>query len=210
MDSQDVACDGDAACTFNEPLSYTRERSPLCGPRPEDSAGPIKSSKPKRFNLARGFIRFKPGSTASEKMTIRRQQGEWEVSDKKDKMPKFIPDTWLFFNDNVLGKFVSLYGSQAVKLCKHLPDAYQAFSRGEAYYIVIDENKTQLLTLEIYTYKDKTNVSLKKYFKPDDKANDPNQDWLPTGHHVIFVPNEDDPDDILDFVLMCTDPCTLL
>jgi len=204
---QDVSSDD--TCTFNEPTSYTRERSPLRRPDPNVSASQEQpngnKSRPKRLNLARGFIRFKPGSTAAEKMTIRQQQREWEVSDKRDKMPKIIPDTWLFFNDNVLGKSVQLYGSQAVKLCKHLPEAYQAFVRGDPYYKVIDENKTQLLTLEIYTYKDKTNVSLKKSFKPEDKADDPNQDWLPTGHHISFVPAEDDPEDMLDFVLMCTE-----
>lgn len=136
-------------------------------------------------------------------MTIRQQQREWEMSNKKDKMPKIIPDTWLFFNDYDLGKSVQLYGSQAVKLFKLLPDAYEAFSNGEPYYRVIDENKTQLLTLEISTYKDRTNISLKKLFKPEDKADDPNQDWLPTGNQISFDPNEDDPDDMLDFVLMC-------
>ena len=138
-------------------------------------------------------------------MLIRQQQREWDQSNKKDKMPKIIPDTYLFFNDNLLGKSVQLYGNQAITLCKRLPDAFMAFFNQEPYYFVIDENKTQLLTLEIYTYKDKTYVSLKKSFKPDDKADDPNQDWIPTGHHVSFIPDQDDPDDMLDFILMCNE-----
>ena len=205
MDPQDVSSDD--TCTINVLGSCTRERSPLRRSGSDNGANQNQpyggKIKPKRLNLARGFIRFKPGSTASEKMTIRQQQREWEMSNKKDKMPKIIPDTWLFFNDYDLGKSVQLYGSQAVKLFKLLPDAYEAFSNGEPYYRVIDENKTQLLTLEISTYKDRTNISLKKLFKPEDKADDPNQDWLPTGNQISFDPNEDDPDDMLDFVLMC-------
>jgi hypothetical protein len=201
----------DDTCTFNEPASYTRERSPLRGAGSDVSAFPKQQpsfahkTKSKRFNLSRGFIKFRPGSTSAEKMIIRQQQKQWELSKKKDKMPKVIPDTWLFFNEYALEKNVQLYGSQAVKLFKHLPDAYEAFLRGDPYYKVIDENKTQLLTLEIYTYNEKTNVSLKKSFKPEDKADDPDQDWLPTGHHVTFTPHEDDPDEMLDFVLMCVE-----
>ena len=192
--------------TFNPPSSELSDASSHPG---GSSTSQVKStfnkSKPKRLNLSRGFIRFKPGSSAAEKMMIRQQQREWENSSKKDKMPKIIPDTWLFFNDNVLGKSVQLYGNQAVTLCKRLPYAYEAFVRGEPYNFVLDENKTQLLTLEIYTYKERTNVSLKKWFKPEDKADDPDQDWIPTGHHISFVPSEDDPDDILDFILMCNE-----
>lgn len=204
---QDVSIDD--TCTLNQPASYTSQHSLHTRYRSDSSATQGKSAansgKAKRLNLSRGFIRFKPGSTAQEKMIIRQQQREWEGSNKKDKMPKIIPDTWLFFNDHVMGKSIQLYGSQAITLFKRLPDAYEAFYRGEPYYFVVDENKTQLLTLEIYTYNEKTNVSLKKSFKPEDKADDPNQDWVATGHHISFIPDEDDPDDMLDFVLMCTE-----
>lgn len=155
-----------------------------------------------RLDLTHGFVRFRPGSSTAEKMTIRKQQREWDKS-RKDKMPKVIPDTFGFHSTAAKG--IGLYGSQLVTLVRHLPDAYQAFEQGSPYYFVIEKTKTSLLTLEISTYNDQTNVSLKKSFKPEDKADDPEQDFIPSGQFMHFDPEQDDPDDILEFALKCTE-----
>jgi len=176
-------------------VGVSTESVPTKGP-------PAKKAKSKIFLLSRGYIRFKPGSTGAEKMQIR-QQREKAAPDMKDKVQKIIPDTWLFFNDMLMGKAIGLYGNQALRLFKNLPFAYKAFlEQDTSYYFVVDETKTQKLTLEVYTYKDKLHLSMKKMFKPDDKADDPDQEWIPTGHFVSFDPLEDDPDEMKDFVLM--------
>lgn len=193
--------------TYNPPDTYgmgspSGRESPRAG---KGGQPPAKKAKFKCLILSKGYIRFKPGSTSAEKMKIR-QLRDQAKPDEKDKVPKIIPDTWHFTNEKLMGKSIQLYGSQATNLIKRLPDAYKAFLHGDtSYYLVLDETKTQKLTLEVYTYNDKIELSMKKLFKPDDKADDPDQDWIHTGHFVSFDPLEDDPDEMLEFVLSCTD-----
>lgn len=201
MDVDSLSC----VATLNPPSDCLADASSGKHSR-EDGRGeyepPAKKPAVKLHALSNGFIRFRPGSNTAEKMAIR-QQRERATPDMIDKLPKIVPNTWLFFNDMVMGNAVQLYGSQALRLFKNLPHAYKAFLKGDtSYYFLLDETKTQKLTLEVHTYNEKTYVSLKKYFKPEDKADDPRQDWVATGHFVSFNPIDDDPQDMLDFVLM--------
>jgi len=192
--------------THNPPASYGMDEKSGRKASGTSRGEPFKKKpKSKCLVLSKGYIRFRPGSTTAEKMAIRQERERTDMS-MWDKIPKIIPDTWLFFNDMLMGHGIQLYGSQATRLFKNLPHAYKAFLQGDtSYYYVVDETKTQKVTLEVHTYKDKTYVSMKKLFKPEDKADDPNQDWIATGHFISFDAIEDDPDDMLDFVLMCNE-----
>jgi len=204
MDFQEEMSDvgSDDNCTWNQPTSNSFPEKEVRFQPKMNVFNTKTNKKANRLDMTYGFVRFRPGSSTAEKMTIRKQQREWDKS-RKDKMPKVIPDTFGF--NSTAGKGIGLYGSQLVTLVKHLPDAYQAFEQGLPYYFVIDKTKTSLLTLEIATYNDQTNVSLKKFFKPEDKADDPDQDFIASGQFMHFDPDRDDPEDILEFALKCTE-----
>jgi hypothetical protein len=102
-----------------------------------------------------------------------------------------------------------------------LPEAYHAYQLlgDTSYKEIISENKTQLLVLEINPVvvnnkgdnSNNTNIStqlvlsLKKYYKPEDKADDEDQDWLPTSNSVPFDPELDNPDALLEYILVSSD-----
>jgi hypothetical protein len=191
-------------CTLDLPQSHGKRLLPN-GKRSanDNSKFAKKKTKVQMFTLSHGVIRFNPGSTSEEKMSIRQQHREMEESGLKRDIAKIIPDTWLFFNQQLFGKPIQLYGSQALKLCQLLPAAYAAWHNEDTtYYEIVGQTKTQFTTLEVNIFKEKMNVTLKKCFKPDDKADDPNQDWIPSGHFVNFDPDEDDPNEMMDFILM--------
>lgn len=193
--------------TFNPPAAeYGNSTAEDTGEKSTaSSTGPAKQpQKRKVYRLSDGFVRFKPGASSIERKSYwkTREAQEQGNSELKDKTKPPIPDTWEFFNSRLAGKSIQMYASQVLTLIELLPSAYMAFENGDTtFFKVIAENKTQRLSLEIYIYKDKRYLSMRKYFKPEDKADDPNQGWLPTGSNISFHPNQDDPEYLLDFIL---------
>ena len=115
--------------------------------------------------------------------------------------PVFCFINWRF------SKPIVLFASQAVRLIKELPQAFEAFAqKNDAYRFVVAEKDDMLVTLEVSVYNDKVYLFLKKYFKTRLEEGQPkellkNQPWLPTKSVVSFIPTQDDPDDLFNFVL---------
>lgn len=177
-----------------------------------NTAATTKKPSSKIFRLHKGYIRFKPGAPYEERRLY------WQRIQYnpllKEKLKKPASDCWMFYNKRFLSKGMALYGSQVDKLMEVLPEAYHAYQLlgDTSYREIISETKTQLLVLEInpVTVKNGPNsidvssqlvLSLKKYYKPEDKAEDEDQDWLPTSNSVPFDPELDDPDALLEYIL---------
>jgi len=169
---------------------------------PDPPAAPPKVSK--FYKLANGYVRFKPGATYAERQLY------WQRikmnPQLKERLPRPPSDCWLFYNKNLLGKAIQLYASQVGRLAELLPEAYVALLGEDTTYLeIISESKTQRLTLEVGYYKMKEvsliQLAMKKYYKPENKAEDEEQDWLPTSSHVKFDPQQDDPDGLLEYIL---------
>lgn len=198
---------GIAAMTLNNnPLDLPDLLDSL--PTEDLKPAPIKTKVSKFHKLAYGYVRYKPGATYAERQLY------WQRikfnPHLKDKLPRPPSDCWLFHNKNLLGKAVQLYASQVGKLVELLPEAYAALLGGDTtYFEVLSETKTLRLTLEVRYHKikeqDILQLTLKKYYKPEDKADDEQQDWLPTSSHVRFDPDLDDPDDLLEYTLATSD-----
>jgi hypothetical protein len=184
-----------------------------------NTAATTKKPNSKIFRLNKGYIRFKPGAPYEERRLY------WQRIQcnplLKEKLKKPASDCWMFYNRKFLSKGMSLYGSQVNKLMEVLPEAYHAYQLlgDTSYREIISENKTQLLVLEINpvavnnTNDDPNSIhvssqlvlALKKYYKPEDKADDEDQDWLPTSNSVPFDPELDDPDALLNYILTSSD-----
>jgi hypothetical protein len=105
---------------------------------------------------------------------------------------------------------IHLNDVQIRKLVKLLPKAYAALLEGDtSYFEVLSETKTLRLTLEVRYQKikeqDILQLTLKSYYKPVDKADDNEQDWLPTSYQVRFDPDTDEPDIFWDYTLATLD-----
>ena len=143
--------------------------------------------KPMVLNLANGLVQF-----------ARKEQ---PMSDDGKKDPGV--GCFLFCNHKMT-KPIQLYSRQVHTLVKHLPTAYSALNEGDtSYCLVIAVNKTQRVTLEVNLYNDKHYLFLKKCFKPEETADNPQQDWIYTRSSLLFDPKTDDPDAMLAFVLSC-------
>jgi hypothetical protein len=184
-----------------------------------NSTATSKKPHSKIFHLNKGYIRFKPGAPYEERRLY------WQRIQcnplLKEKLKKPAADCWMFYNKKFLSKGLPLYGSQVNKLMEVLPEAYHAYQLlgDTSYKEIISENKTQLLVLEINPVvvnnkgdnSNNTNIStqlvlsLKKYYKPEDKADDEDQDWLPTSNSVPFDPELDNPDALLEYILVSSD-----
>ena len=139
------------------------------------------------FELANGFVRFKP-----------KEQQVLEDGKKE-------PDGGYFlFCNHKMTPPIRLYSKQVHALVRHLPTAYCALKEGDtSHFMVIAVNKVQRVTLEVNLYNDKYYLFLKKCFKPEEKADDPQQDWIYTRSSLLFDPETDDPTKMLDFVYSC-------
>ena len=114
-----------------------------------------------------------------------------------------IPEHFNIFNYSG-ARPIQLYRNQMVKLTRLLPVAYQAFKQGDTSFSAeVVKNKSQLITLEVSDYKDKTYLFLKKRFKPPETVDDPNQEWIHTKSNVSFHPDVDDASRLIKFVLNC-------
>jgi hypothetical protein len=116
---------------------------------------------------------------------------------------KIIPEHFLIFNSSG-ARPIQLYRRQILELIRQLPKAYLAFKENDTSFCVdIVANETQRISLDVSDYNNQTYLFLKKRFKPKDKANDPDQDWIYTRSNVSFNPNQDHAVKILEFVLSC-------
>jgi len=177
-----------AAATFND-----QEANP-----------PPKPTVSKFYRMAKGYVRYKPGATYEERR-LYWQRVQWNPK-LKDETKRPASDCWLFFNKNLMGKAMHLFASQAIKLAELLPQGFDALQQQDtSFCATVSESKTQRLTLEVHTYKDNLQLSLRKYYKPEDKADDEEQDWIITGSHMTFDPELDDPEALLDYVLATSD-----
>jgi len=166
----------------------------------------VSAPKQSKFHrLAHGYVRFKQGAPYEEKRLYwQRIQSNPAL---KEKLKRPDSDCWLFTNKHLLGRAFQLYGSQVSKLVDLLPEAYEALLEGDAsFQAIVSETRTQRLTLEVnrssYTSDHYTlMVVLKKYYKPDHLADDEEQDWLRTSAQIQFEPEQDDPDELLDYML---------
>ena len=142
---------------------------------------------PALFNLANGFVEFS------------RIKGNMSQEGKKERDFGYFS----FFNHNMATP-LRLYCKQMHTLVQNLPEAYYALYKGDtSYCLVVSLNKGQRVTLEVSAYNDKYYLFLKKCFKPKDKADDPEQDWIHTRSSLLFDPEKDDPVDLNKFVLSC-------
>ena len=145
--------------------------------------------KPSIFYFANGFVRY--------------QQSDPVVSEEGKKTQN--ASVFLLFN-NRMARPIQLYSKQMLQLVQRLPEAYLAMQEGNMpYSVVIAINKGQRITLDISDYNEKYYVFLNKCFKPPDKTEDPEQDWLYTKSGVLFDPDQDDAMKLMDFVQACYD-----
>ena len=160
---------------------------------------------PRIFKMGKGYVRHKPGSTAAERKQFW-EKVKYNPQLKDDPTKRPVSDSWLFYNDKLMGKPMQLYASQIMELVKLLPTAFEAAKNNDtSYFEVITEGKTNRLTLEIYFYKDTLNLSVKKYFIPEDKVDDDHQEWLPTSSYFSFNHEKDEPTDLLEYVLLTSE-----
>ena len=165
-----------ASFTKNEPASEEHGQS-------KDDVKAI----PTLFNLANGFVEFI------------RIKGDMSEEGKRERDIGYFS----FFNHNMANP-LRLYSKQMHTLVQHLQEAYYALDKGDtSYCLVVAINKNQCITLEVSDYNDKQYLFLKKCFKPQDKADDPMQDWIHTRSSILFDPEKDDPIELLKFTLSC-------
>ena len=193
-DSGSTGALADPVTEVNEAPSFAAEVVP------GERVGPSKPL-PKILYLKYGFIRY--SASPASKTSKRSADAE------KDKGgPAFA-----FFSRRVIGKSIQLFANQAVKLVEELPAAFQAFRDSDSSYrYVLCENKTNLVTLEVSPWNGKNYLFLKRYFRAtadnetvwSSSVHEINhKGWLPTKSVVSFDPAEDEPIEILDFVLSC-------
>jgi len=137
------------------------------------------------LNLANGTLVYKPKVKS--------------LSEEK----KEIPQHFLLFNLSG-ARPIQLYPKQMLEFLRQLPKAHAAVREGDTSYKVdIAKSRTQLIFLEVSEYKDKMYLFLKKMFKPEELADDPDQCWLYTRSNVSFDPKMDQPTHLLKFILDC-------
>ena len=187
----DAVSDDQRGCTSNDVSLSTDNDDTMhdtSAVNPSDSQINAKP-KPTIFYLANGFVRY--------------QQGEPVVSEEGKKTQN--ASVFLLFN-NRMARPIQLYSKQMLQLVQRLPEAYLAMQEGNMpYSVVIAINKGQRITLDISDYNEKYYVFLNKCFKPPDKTEDPEQDWLYTKSGVLFDPDQDDAMKLMDFVQACYD-----
>jgi hypothetical protein len=156
------------------------------------SCAPLTQTGEKRFSsfgLSRGYVQYKP---AASLLSQEEQQGSAQTS-----------DYFLVFK-NAQAKPIRLYRQQMLQLAQQLPEAFSAVNKGDCTYCeAIATHKTHRITLEVNHYNDQHYLFLKKSFKPADKADDPQQDWIYTKSNVQLDPLKDNPFALEDFVLSC-------
>lgn len=119
-----------------------------------------------------------------------------------------------WFHNRQLTDAILLYGNQVTKLVDELPNAFRAHQKNDhSYRFEISKSKSQLLTLEVVLFNERTYLFLKKYFKPSFPAGsaadgsrplmevDEDSDWIPNRTVISFDPLKDDPQALLKFVL---------
>jgi hypothetical protein len=116
---------------------------------------------------------------------------------------KIIPEHFLICNSSG-ARPIQLYRRQMLELLRQLPKAYQAFRDGDTSCCVnIALSKNQCVNLEVSSYNEQPYLFLKKTFKPEDKVDDPNQEWIHTKSNVSFNPDKDNVVEMLTFVTFC-------
>ena len=144
------------------------------------------------FSLARGYVQYKPVALSLNS------------EEQQDPNPPSKDDYFLVFKSGH-AKPIRLYRQHMLHLAQALPHAYNAVLEGDATYcktIVI--TKTLRVTLEVNEHNDRYYLFLKKSFKPVDKEDDPEQDWIYTKSIIQLDPLEDDPYAMEKFVLSCS------
>ncbi len=129
------------------------------------------------------------------------------------KHPRSVPAFW--FHNRRFASPILLFGNQVLRLIDELPNAYKAYRQGNhSYRYVLAQTKNQLVTLEVTSWNDRTYLFLKKYFKTrrysaypsssqmDSADNDDDKSpWLPTRSALSLDPDQDNPNELLYFVL---------
>jgi len=120
-----------------------------------------------------------------------------------------------WFHNRNLTEAILLFGNQVTCLIDELPNAYAAYKKADfSYRRELSKAKHQLITLEVSPFNDRTNLFLKKYFKPKipkdaapaggdqgpSQADQP-PEWIPTAAVITLDPDHDNPQDLLKFVL---------
>lgn len=164
-----------------------------------------KKPAPRIFKMAKGYVRYQPGSTPDE----RRQYWErvkYNPKLKDDPSKRPISDCWLFYNRQFLGRGMQLYAGQITAVVELLPAAFEAaLKQDTSYFEVVTSSKTNRLTLEVFYYKDKLTLALKKYYIPADKVDDEMQEWVPVSNYFPFDPEKDDPIALLEYILLTSE-----
>lgn len=142
------------------------------------------------FNLAKGYIQYNKESPQA-------------LNPKESKNSQRVADYFLFCKHYKVAP-IRLYRKQMLEFVQELPKAFDAVVNGHSGYCwVVFNNKTNRITLEVNEYDGQYFLFLKKSFKPEDKAEDPNQDWIYTKSNVQLDPRLDNVYALEEFVLSC-------
>lgn len=204
MDPTNAVKEDGIAITIHSPPSD------LDGVDPNQEELPSLRNLPKKripnlFKMAKGYVRYKQGSTADERRLYwERVKFNPKLKDDPDKRP--ISDCWLFHNRQYAGKGMPLYAGQIMALVELLPSAFKAaLDQDTSYFEVVAEGKTNRLTLEVFYNKEDLTLALKQYYIPKDRVDDDTQEWIPVSNFFPFDPEKDEPLDLLEYVLITSE-----
>jgi len=127
----------------------------------------------------------------------------YESETKPDDDTKGIPEHFEIYNSSG-ARPIHLYRSELVKLAQLLPKAYLAYKEADSSFCSeIKATKSERVTLEVSQYNEKMYLFLKKSFKPRDKVDDPDQEWIHTKSNVAFDPDKDNASQLLKYASKC-------
>ena len=127
----------------------------------------------------------------------------YEPETKPDDDTKGIPEHFEICNLSG-ARPIQLYRSELVKLAQLLPKAYLAYKEADSSFCLeIKATKSERVTLEVSQYNEKMYLFLKKSFKPQDKVDDPDQEWIHTKSNVSFDPDKDNASQLLKYASKC-------
>ena len=179
-----------------------------------------KPNRPRIHKMAYTYVHYKPIAVSAAKTTEPQPEGSFSPEDVEEEpakeenggaAAKQRTSAAFWFINRRCTRPIMLFGNQMFDLADELPNAYEAYQRGDTNYrFVLSENKDNLTTLEVFSYNGRLHLSMKKYFKArlgSQMANpfqttDENG-WIPTRSYASFDPARDDPQDLIDFVVTC-------
>lgn len=185
------------------------------------AAATAATAIPPSFKLAHGYIQMADSSDFPPRPAAPAAAAPEEHPSKKANPGPAVSISKAFWFYNTRGASpILLYSNQALRLVDELPKAFSALARDDRLYCYkIAESKTQLLTLEVNFWNDKTSLQLKKYFRTKQpllsqtlsaaaaaagayQEVDENA-WIPTKSSLQWDPELDQPAQILHFLLSC-------